>query len=125
MSPGGSGSKESACNVEDPGSIPGSGRSPEEGNGNTSIPVFLPGKFHGHRSLAGYSPWVCKESDTTEQLSLLRWWGICLPPLDLKASAMLFIFRYPVLQSMLNKYILKSGNAPEKIRDAEKYLETK
>ena len=26
---------------------------------------------------------------------------------------------------MLNKYILKSGNAPEKIRDAEKYLETK
>ena len=32
--PGCSGSKESACNVEDPGSIPGSGRSPEEGNGN-------------------------------------------------------------------------------------------
>ena len=32
--PGGSDSKESACNVEDPGSIPGSGRSPGEGNGN-------------------------------------------------------------------------------------------
>ena len=29
-------------------------------------PVFLPGKFHGQRSLAGYSPWGCKESDTTE-----------------------------------------------------------
>ena len=29
-------------------------------------PVFLPGKFHGQKSLAGYSPWVCKESDTTE-----------------------------------------------------------
>ena len=29
-------------------------------------PVFLPGKFHRQRSLAGYSPWVCKESDTTE-----------------------------------------------------------
>ena len=32
--PGGSDSKESACNVEDPGSIPGLGRSPGEGNGN-------------------------------------------------------------------------------------------
>ena len=29
--------------------------------------VFLPGKSHGQRSLAGYSPWVCKESDTTER----------------------------------------------------------
>ena len=29
-------------------------------------PVFLPGEFHGQRSLAGYSPWDHKESDTTE-----------------------------------------------------------
>ena len=32
--PGSSDSKESACNATDPGSIPGSGRSPGEGNGN-------------------------------------------------------------------------------------------
>ena len=32
-------------------------------------PVFLPREFHGQRILAGYSPWGCKESDTTEQLS--------------------------------------------------------
>ena len=32
--PGGSDDKASACNVGDPGSIPGSGRSPGEGNGN-------------------------------------------------------------------------------------------
>ena len=32
------------------------------------IPVFLPGKFHGQRSLAGYSPWGHKESDTPERL---------------------------------------------------------
>ena len=32
--PGGSGSKESACNLEDLGSVPGSGRSPGEGNGS-------------------------------------------------------------------------------------------
>ena len=32
-------------------------------------PVLLPGKSHGQRSLAGYSPWGCKESDMTEQLN--------------------------------------------------------
>ena len=32
--PGGSEGKESACNVGDPGLIPGLGRSPGEGNGN-------------------------------------------------------------------------------------------
>ena len=39
------------------------------------IPVFLPGEFHGQRSLAGYSPGGCKESDTTEWLilSLFTW----------------------------------------------------
>ena len=31
-------------------------------------PVLLPGEFHGGRSLVGYSPWGCKESDTTERL---------------------------------------------------------
>ena len=34
-------------------------------------PVFLPGKSHGQRSLAGYSPWGRKESDITERLSPL------------------------------------------------------
>ena len=29
-------------------------------------PVFLPGKSHWQRNLAGYSPWGCKESDSTE-----------------------------------------------------------
>ena len=31
-------------------------------------PVLLPGNSHGRRSLVGYSPWGCKESDTTERL---------------------------------------------------------
>ena len=30
------------------------------------IPAFLPGEFHRQRSLAGYSPWGCKELDMTE-----------------------------------------------------------
>ena len=46
------------ANAGDTGLIPGSGRSPGEGHGNT--PVFLPGKCHGQRSLAGYSPWGSK-----------------------------------------------------------------
>ena len=33
-------------------------------------PVFLPGEFHGQRSMADYSPWRHKESDTIEQLTL-------------------------------------------------------
>ena len=32
-------------------------------------PVFLPGESHGQRSLAGYSPWAGKETDTTERLN--------------------------------------------------------
>ena len=31
--------------------------------------VYLPGEFHGQRSLASYSPWGCKESDMTERLT--------------------------------------------------------
>ena len=31
-------------------------------------PVLLPGKSHGWRSVIGYSPWSCKESDITEQI---------------------------------------------------------
>ena len=33
-------------------------------------PTFLPGKFHGQRSLAGCSPWGRKELDETERLTL-------------------------------------------------------
>ena len=32
-------------------------------------PVFLPGEFHGQRSLVGCNPWGPKESDTTKQLN--------------------------------------------------------
>ena len=48
---GGSDSKESAYNAGDPDSIPGSGRSPGEGNGNP-----FQYSSHGQRSLAEYSP---------------------------------------------------------------------
>ena len=51
--------KASACNVGDPGSIPGLRRCPEGGNAlkKQPAPVLLPGKSHGQRSLVGCSPW--------------------------------------------------------------------
>ena len=57
--------KESACNAGDLGSIPESGRSRGEGNGNPPQYSGLE-NTHGQRSLVGYSPWGRKESDTTE-----------------------------------------------------------
>ena len=35
-----------------------------------STQAFLPGEFHGQRSLVGYIAWGCKKSDITEQLTL-------------------------------------------------------
>ena len=66
---GGSDSKESACNVEDLGLIPELERSSGGRHGNLFQYSCLENP-DGQRSLAGYSPWVCKESDMTERLSL-------------------------------------------------------
>ena len=63
--PGGLAGKESACNAGDPGSIPRSGRCPGEGHGNPLQYSCLENP-HGQRSLAGYSPYGCRESDTTQ-----------------------------------------------------------
>ena len=53
--PSGSDSKEPAGNVRDPSLIPGSGRFPWRKEWQPT-PVFLPGEFHGQRSLVDYSP---------------------------------------------------------------------
>ena len=58
--PGSSAGKESACNVEDLGLIPGLRRTPGAGKGVLAWRI----------TWTIYSPWGCKESDTTEQLSL-------------------------------------------------------
>ena len=89
--------KKTTCNVEDLGSIPGLGRRlwgipwwlrwwriclqfrrlrlnpwirkiPWRREWQPT-PVFLPGEFHGQRSLVGYNPWDRKELDMTEQLT--------------------------------------------------------
>ena len=55
-------SEDSAYNIGDMGSIPGSGRSPGEGHDN----FLFPGESHGQRSLVGYSPEGHTESETKE-----------------------------------------------------------
>ena len=57
--------KNPPANAGDKGLIPGWGRSPGEGSGNPLQYSCLENP-HGQRSLAGYSSWGCKESDTTE-----------------------------------------------------------
>ena len=72
ISLGGSDDKASTYSAGDLSLIPAAGRFPWRKKWQPT-PVFLPGKSHGQRSLAGYSPWGGKESDTTERLhSLLQ-----------------------------------------------------
>ena len=57
--PSGSVVKNPPANAGYMSSVLGLGKSTGEGNGNPT-PVFLPGEFHGQRSLVGYSPWGYK-----------------------------------------------------------------
>ena len=59
--------KNPPANAGDTGSIPALGRSPGEGNSNPLQYSCLKNSMD-KRSLAGYSPWGGKESDTTESL---------------------------------------------------------
>ena len=51
------------ANAGNVGSVPGSGRFPGDGNDNT-LQYSCQGMFQGQRSLAGYSPWGHKKSQT-------------------------------------------------------------
>ena len=64
--------KSRLADARDPGSIPGSGRSPGGGHVNPLQYSCLENP-HGQRSLAGYSPWGHKEWDTTERLSTAQY----------------------------------------------------
>ena len=82
-------------------------------------PVFWPGEFHGL-----YSPWRCKQSDTTERLSLLfsLTWNACWYPLPisplgwllfLKTERILHIFWMSILDHLYAcKYYLLDCTSP-------------
>ena len=59
------------ANAGDLSSISASGSSSRERNGYP-LPLFLPGEFHGQRSLVDYSPWGRKDLDRIERLTQTR-----------------------------------------------------
>ena len=59
---------------------------PREWNGNP-VQCSLLGEFHGLRSLAGYSPWGCKQSDMTERLTVFTDTSKILGPQTLLRAA--------------------------------------
>ena len=73
--PGGTSGKERACQCRRRRFHPWVGKIPWSRKWHPS-PVFFPGRIHGQRSLAGYSPWGLKESDTTEQIACSNFFTI-------------------------------------------------
>ena len=82
---GGSDGKEFASSARDPGSVPGSGRCPGEGNGNPLQYSCL----ENYMVRGAYSPWGCKESHRTEGLTL-----IYKLPINLKYDPETFFFNF-------------------------------
>ena len=92
-------------------------------------PVFLPGEFQGQRSLVGYSPWGCKESEMTKWLTLslfipkiVRFFPSYLPGIlylgiihselifveSVKSvSRVFFFFFFPETVQLFQRYLLK------------------
>ena len=102
--PGSSDSNESACSAGKPGLIPGSGRSPVEGNG-LPTPIFLPEESHGQRSLVGYGPWGRKESDATEWLTLSISLLVWTPPEFSQMAFPLLLGHYHQVLFLLGKNV--------------------
>ena len=77
--PGGSDGKESACNAEDPGLIPGSGRSPGEGNGN-------PLQYSCLENLMDRKAWWATVHGVAKSWTRLRWLDGITDSMDLSLS---------------------------------------
>ena len=84
-----------AGDTRDRDSIPGSGKIPWRRKWQPN-PVFVPGKSHRQRSLEGYSPCGCKESDTTEHTHKLKPYFTCSSP------------KHPLFSSKLERIIFSS-----------------
>ena len=99
--PGGSDGKESACSAGDLSSIPGLGRSPGRGHGN-SLQYSCLENPHGYRSLTGYSQWGHKELEMIERLSRAQSSGRKLGPFNINESALtLRILLHEIIQLLL------------------------
>ena len=106
----GSDGRESACNAGYPGSIPGSGRSPGEGN-SCPLQRSCLGNPTDRGTWQVYSPQGHKESDTTERLTLSFHFvsgissvlSLGLGEANEKEGPELLFFRQPAFSSELGK----------------------
>ena len=76
-----------------------------------AVPVFLPGEFHGQRSLVGYSPWGRKEFHTTRQLTLslscpLRQWSPPTPGFPVHHQLPEFAQAHVIESVMLSNHLI-------------------
>ena len=62
---------------------------------------FLPGKSHGQRSLVGYSPWGCKESDMTEKPALLTIFTLNEKSIILSLQPFIYTLKVKLLSRVL------------------------
>ena len=90
-----------AGDTGDTSSVPGSGRSPGGRSGNS---VFLPGKSHGQRSLAGYISWGGKELDMAVQ-----WLRLGLPRQGVKIQSLIWEPRPHICSQKTKTYIRSSA----------------
>ena len=105
--PSGSDGKESTCQCRRPRFNPWVGKIPCRKKWQPTL-IFLPGKPHQQRTLVGYSPWGCKESDTTEQLTYYLGGGRVQYIKRLNAPWRLFcLFPPPVLHCQFITSLLK------------------
>ena len=75
-------------------------------------PVFLPGESHGQRSLAGSSPWGCKESDTTDQLKLFQFLDSVLKSRDITLPTKVHIVKalvFPIVMYGCESWTIKKN----------------
>ena len=82
--------KESTCQCRRPGFNPCVGKVPWRRDWQPT-PVFLPGEFHGQRSLVGYSPWGHKELDITERLTYTHPSGCCENSISIKTLSTYYV----------------------------------
>ena len=91
-----------AGDARDMGSIPGLRKISWSRKWQPAL-VFLPEKFHGQRSLVGYSPWGCKESDRTECTHTHT-------DLYMKGKTIMFRRKYEISRHEVSKDFLNSKN---------------
>ena len=102
--PGGSESKQSACSAGDLSSVPGSGRSPGEGNSYPLSYLCLKNSMDRGDWWATYSSWGHRDSDTTERLTL---WLFQESEIDL--LCLLFLWRRKSFCLIYTSWVLIKG----------------